>query len=96
MPSIGTNILSARVKDETIKRFKAIAEEYQTTVPKILDALAGVTKDAATAAFFMPDGEIQNADLYSHALDLVDDLCEAGISDKKILHALENIRREML
>lgn len=54
MPSIGTSILSARVKDETIKRLKEVAEEYKTTIPKILDSFAGVTPDhsGALAAFF--------------------------------------------
>lgn len=54
MPSIGTSIMSARVKNETLEYFKAVAEAYGTTVPKILDALAGVQVDdtGATEAFF--------------------------------------------
>lgn len=55
MPSIGTSILSARVKDETIKVFKDTAEVFQTTVPRILDSIAGVTHDdsGAVSAFFI-------------------------------------------
>lgn len=55
MPSIGTSILSARVKDETIKAFKETAEVFNTTVPKILDSVAGVTHDdsGALSAFFI-------------------------------------------
>lgn len=77
MPSIGTSILSARVKDETIAYFKGVAEEYKTTVPKILDALAGVTKDAATAAFFMPGVGDDMLELYSAAIMAVDEMLES-------------------
>ena len=51
MPSIGTSILSARVKDETLNYFKLVAEEYGTTVPKILDAMAWTQPDPTGAVY---------------------------------------------
>lgn len=83
MPSIGTSILSARVKDETIKMFKETAEVFDTTVPQILDALAGVTPDHSGAlnAFVLDTPE---KELHRYACDLVDELIDAGYPESEI------------
>lgn len=52
MPSIGTSILSARVKDETLMIFKGIAKEHNTTVANILNALCGFQHDDAVFELF--------------------------------------------
>lgn len=91
MPSIGTEVLSARVKHETYTFFKEVAKEYKTTVPNILDALAGVTTDPALEAFG-PDED----DIYSYVLELTGDLVEAGVSEDDIKEAFDYIRGELL
>lgn len=95
MPSIGTSILSARVKDETLKMFKETAEVFETTVAQILDALAGVTPDHSGAlnAFVLDTPE---KGLHMDACDLVDELIDAGYPESEIRMALTSIRRDML
>lgn len=71
MPSIGTNVMSARVKEETIKRFKKVAKKYNTTIPKILDSFAGITPDHSGAlnAFFDTDADKLSKELKEAGYD---------------------------
>lgn len=54
MPKAGTKVLAARVRIETYEKLNAVAKDYKTTVPRILDSLCGVIPDhsGALMAFF--------------------------------------------
>lgn len=57
MPKIGTKVLAARVRTETFDKFQRIARDYNTTVPRILDALCGVIPDHSGALMAFFEGE---------------------------------------
>lgn len=96
MPSIGTEVLSARVKHETYTFFKELAKEYNTTVPNILDALAGVTSDPALEAFFVEEDSFDGKDTFAYAIELTGELLEAGVPEEDIRAGFDFIRGELL
>lgn len=50
MPSIGTKVLSIRIKEESKVYFEEIATRHGTTLPKVFNALALKDADETEAA----------------------------------------------
>lgn len=102
MPSADAFTLSARVPNKVADEFKALAESLGLTPNALIknmveNAVNGKPADAPVSTPQQPIDlpEITHR-LYGVALNLVDELMQAGYPENEIQNALTGIRRELL
>lgn len=95
MPSIDSRAISARINNKLADEFTQIAEGRGYTTAGLLTKLIREVVDGSE-----DDTEYElterSSRLYGVALELVDDLMEAGYPDGEIESALKCVRRDML
>lgn len=98
MPSADSFTLSARVPNKVADEFKAMAESLGLTPNALIKNMVenAVTGSASVPAKQQADIPEVEGRLYGSALNLIDELIEAGYPESEISNALTNIRRGML
>ena len=97
MPSIDSKTLSLRISNQLAKQVQEKAASVGLTVNAFLTSIASAAVKGEGVAPEPPtDVEIPGGRLYGVALNLVDDLVDAGYPESEIENALKSIRRDML